>query len=298
MKLGIPKTMYYFLEPKWLYFFEYLKIDVITSCETNLDIINKGSNLISDEACLSLKIFMGHINYLIDKCDYLFVLQIDNFGLYNQTCANHMALYEIVKDKFDNIITATINKNEYKAFYEVGKQLKKKDIKKAYQYACIKYNKDIKRKQLINFNKLRSKKLKILIVSHPYIINDKLLCHDIYNFLNKNNCEIIKSNEFDPKITNKLANKITPNLYFKYSKESIGSIEYAKDKIDGIIFISTFPCGLDSIINELVIRKINIPYLNIILDDLSSQVGIETRLESFLDIVGERNEKNSFSKIS
>ena len=63
------------------------------------------------------------------------------------------------------------------------------------------------------------------------------------------------------------------------------SIEYAKDKIDGIIFISSFPCGPDSLVNELVIRKIKIPCINIVLDDLDALAGIETRLESFMDIL-------------
>ena len=57
------------------------------------------------------------------------------------------------------------------------------------------------------------------------------------------------------------------------------------DKIDGVIFLSTFPCGLDSLVNELIIRKLDKKCLNIVLDDLDSFAGIETRLESFVDIV-------------
>ena len=55
--------------------------------------------------------------------------------------------------------------------------------------------------------------------------------------------------------------------------------------INGIIFLTTFPCGLDSLANELVMRKINIPYLNLVIDDLDSLSGIETRIESFIDIL-------------
>jgi len=42
---------------------------------------------------------------------------------------------------------------------------------------------------------------------------------------------------------------------------------------------------LDSLVNELVMRKISKPYLNLIIDDLDSNTGLETRLESFIDIV-------------
>lgn len=97
--------------------------------------------------------------------------------------------------------------------------------------------------------------------------------------------EIIYSDQFNNELSNKLSKKISDNLYWKYSKESLGSIIIAKNKIDGIIFLSTFPCGLDSLANELVMRSIKLPYLNIVIDDLDSLSGLETRIESFIDIL-------------
>ena len=58
-----------------------------------------------------------------------------------------------------------------------------------------------------------------------------------------------------------------------------------KEKIDGIVFLTAFPCGLDSLVNELVMRKIDKPYLNLVIDDLDSLAGMETRIESFVDII-------------
>jgi len=77
-------------------------------------------------------------------------------------------------------------------------------------------------------------------------------------------------------------------LYWKYSKESAGAVELAKNNVDGIVFISSFPCAPDSMVNELIIRKIKLPYLNIIIDDLNSLAGIETRIESFIDIIEQK----------
>ena len=108
---------------------------------------------------------------------------------------------------------------------------------------------------------------------------------DIIKYLKKENVEIIYSDKFDTKKTNVLSHKLSENLYFKYSKESIGSIIYAMDKIDGIIFITSFPCAPDSLVNELVMRKINKPYINLIIDTSQSFTGFETRLESFLDVL-------------
>ena len=57
------------------------------------------------------------------------------------------------------------------------------------------------------------------------------------------------------------------------------------NKIDGIIFVSAFPCAPDSLVNELVMRKIKKPYINLILDNNFSFTALETRLESFIDVL-------------
>ena len=66
---------------------------------------------------------------------------------------------------------------------------------------------------------------------------------------------------------------------------NVDSKIYCKEKIDGIVFLTAFPCGLDSLVNELVMRKIDKPYLNLVIDDLDSLAGMETRIESFVDII-------------
>ena len=49
---------------------------------------------------------------------------------------------------------------------------------------------------------------------------------------------------------------------------------------------------VDSLVNELVLKKITKPTLNIIIDSQTSEIGLETRLESFIDILKERKEND------
>ena len=49
------------------------------------------------------------------------------------------------------------------------------------------------------------------------------------------------------------------DLYFKCSKDNAGSISLCLPYIDGILFITTFPCGLDSLVNEVIMRRIKKP---------------------------------------
>ena len=289
MKIGIPKALYYYyFIMKWKYFFDYLNIEIVT-VDTNKEIITKGDSYASSEMCLSLKIFFGHIDYLKDKCDYILIPNINNFGTYNQMCSNFSSLYDLVNNLFDvKILTYEINylkhKNEKKGLIKIGRQLgfKTKLLKKAYKIACIKYNKEQKQLIIDNMNKLNSGNKKILIVGHPYNLYDNYLGKIIIKNLEKYPLELIYSDLFNQ---DDLSFYLSENIYWKYSKKTLSAIAYCQNKIDGIIFISTFPCGIDSLVNELVMRKISLPYLNLVIDDLDAITGIETRIESFIDII-------------
>ena len=292
-KVGIPRSLfYYYYGDIWKSFFSSLKIPYIISQKTNKNIMERGIKKAGDEMCLSLKNYLGHIDYLKNKCDLIIVPRICNYKTNNQTCTNFWATYDIVNNIFDKKLLSynidlekgnTLKKGLYKIGKELGKE--KKEIKKAYKKAIYEHNL-IKNKNIeITNNKLKSNKTKILIISHPYNTYDSLIGQEIIDYLEKANAEIIYSDKFDSRKTLKLSRKISDNLYFKYSKESIGALIYAMDKIDGIIFISSFPCAPDSLVNELTIRKIKKPNINIIIDSEMAFTGIETRLESFLDVI-------------
>jgi len=295
IRIGIPRSLFYYYDGYFLKnFFEYLDFDVVISPETNRNIIDEGIKYSNDEMCLSLKTFLGHISYLKDKCDYILIMRIDNYGRFEQTCTNFLSLYDIVNNLFDikllNInINYVNNENMYKELKEIGKKfgISSSKIKIAYKSSLIKTQKYNKKLEMINTNKIYKEGLKILLISHAYNCNDKYIGKPIIEYLEKNKVNVILSNNFDKKIK-KLSYKLCPNLYWTYNKENIGSLVNIYDKIDGVIFLSSFPCGPDSLVNELVIRKINKPYLNLIVDDLDSLTGIETRLESFVDILEQR----------
>lgn len=161
-------------------------------------------------------------------------------------------------------------------------------MKEAHNSALIKTKKHNKNLITINKNKLYKNGLKILLVAHAYNTHDKYIGETVIKFLECNNINVIYSNHFESNKIKELSYKYCPNLYWYYNKENIGSLVSVYDKVDGIIFLSSFPCGPDSLVNELVIRKIKKPCLNIIIDDLNSLTGIETRLESFIDILEQK----------
>lgn len=293
IKIGIPRTLYCYSEGKFLkYFLEELNFEVIISPMTNNEIKDLGNKYASDEMCSSLKYFLGHVAYLVDKCDYILNVRLDNCGLYNQGCTNYIGTYDLINNLFNkSIININIDHYNCRTLYrELLKifnefNVDKKQIKNAYLFSKIKISKEKKKDVITNTNKLYLKKTKVLLVGHEYNLYDEYISGDIIKYLQKNDIEIIYSNLFDKEKLRTLSKIYSEDMYFKSGRESLGACLYARNDIDGIIFLTTFPCGPDSLVNEYITHKIDIPYLNIIIDNANSDTGIETRLESFIDII-------------
>ena len=66
--------------------------------------------------------------------------------------------------------------------------------------------------------------------------------------MEKEGFDIIYSDLLDKSMCRKLSKNISKELYWKYSREAIGAYEMVKNRIDGVVFLSTFPCGLDSLV--------------------------------------------------
>jgi len=108
----------------------------------------------------------------------------------------------------------------------------------------------------------------------------------VVSYLEKENIEIIYSYEVPKNKINEYAYKISPKVHWTMNKELLAAFSYFKDKVDGTIIISAFPCGPDSLTNEMMIRKKkDNKVLLLTFEDLNSNIAIITRLESFLDMM-------------
>jgi predicted nucleotide-binding protein (sugar kinase/HSP70/actin superfamily) len=129
-------------------------------------------------------------------------------------------------------------------------------------------------------------KLKILIVSHSYNVNDYLLGRPILERLVSLGATPIIAEIVERTAAVKHAREISPTLNYSYNQELLGAIALYKEQIDGIILLTAFPCGPDSLVNEVIIRKIkDKPIISLLMDEQQGNAGLETRIESFIDII-------------
>lgn len=295
--IGIPRgLLYYKYGLMWETFLFSLGVKYIVSPETDKQIITKGINIAVDETCLPSKIYLGHVDWLIEKSDLILVPRLADFGKSGTVCTKHQAMYDVITNTFrprsPKLLEFELEKDnleaEVAAFLRMGKALGKKraQVMLAYWNAKQTYKAD----RMVSLREqkklLVSDKLKILVISHMYNANDMFVGKPIFSIIEQLGAVPIKGNIIDEKTAIRKAEELSQTLPWIYNRELLGAIaEYRKD-VDGIILMSSFPCGPDSMVNEIIVRRVkDIPILNLILDGQDALAGMETRLESFIDII-------------
>lgn len=313
LNIGIPRALSYFdYFPMWQTFFNHLGFKITISSPTTKDILNKGVSLCVDDACLPVKIFHGHVADLVGKVDAIFVPRLISVSPGEFICPKFIGLPEMIKNSIKNLPPLLIfNYNLHKdtedkknAFYDLGRQLglSSRSIEKAYKEAISRqYIYEVMLESGQNplailhpkekWDKLDSCKGVIGIIAHSYLVCDRYISMDIVRKIRNKGYDVrVVGNVSQKKIEDNL--KAMPKrLFWSYGKKLLGSgMEWLKgNEVDGIIFLSSFACGIDSFIEELIqrfnARKLKLPYTVFTVDEHSGQAGFDTRLEAFLDML-------------
>ena len=126
----------------------------------------------------------------------------------------------------------------------------------------------------------------MLIAAHSYVIEDPYMGRTVTDYLKKAGVIPLRADLVDRDAALKHSRELSPTCKWEINREILGGIRQHKDDVDGIILLSAFPCGPDAMVNELIARRVSgVPLLNLVLDSQSGTAGVETRLESFIDII-------------
>ena len=302
MKIGIPRALlYYRYHVLWNTFFQELGIETVISPHTNKTLMDAGSHYAIDENCLSSKLFFGHVSALEGKCDAVFVPRIANYGKDGVMCSSFEGLYDMAVNTFrDHDIdffncTVSIQQKcpEEQAYIMLGVSLGASEAKarEAYQKSYQAWQAAQKAHIAEEEARLHDDRIKILVVGHSYNLYDEYIGKPILKGIEQLDAVPICSDAVDLKQAQEDSLNICKSVPWIMSRELLGSIAKYHNDVDGIILLTAFPCGPDSMINEMIIRRIkDRPILNLLLDSQDGNAGIETRLESFIDIIRFRKE--------
>ena len=298
MTIGIPKALlYYQYGILWESFFRELGCDVAVSDSTNEVIFQDGVRDSVSECCLPAKAFLGHVLSLRDRCDYILSPYATKKKGGDTICTRFWGMGDVIRCTYPGVtlLEYDISEANIKSFSRMGKQLGKSLslARHAYEYAAAAQRLHDKKLRDAQSGLLSAGGLKVLLAGRSYVMHDPYISGSLINTLSELGSVIFYSDRFNQKDTLRHSLDISPRLYWTASREVVGSIAAHKKSIDGVLMLTVFPCAPDALACEMAIRVIDdIPIALILLDGLQGEAGLQTRIESFIDILSERKANN------
>ena len=331
MKIGFPRALYYFdYFPFWAGFFYRLGIEVITSPPTHRQIMEQGLKKASDETCLPLKLMAGHIQALTNV-DAVFLPRMVSVEENTYSCPKFLGIPEtllpavplgipvlsvvlnwrkskrqILKDLQDFGIQLGKNRTEIRKAFIEGQAWQKRyeDSKGAgwdFEDSLREIERATKGLTMSQSTPIPSSipakdkdidRLRISLVGHSYLTLESYANLDILRRL-REKAEVELTEHVNQEEVNAHLLGLRKKLFWSHAKQIYGSgNKFVKDpQVDGVIYLSCFGCGTDSMVQEMlarIAREQHKPYMVVTLDEHSGEAGLVTRLEAFLDMVERR----------
>ena len=300
-RIGIPRALlYYRYGPLWTTFLTELGREVVLSRLTDRGTVERGGQLSNDECCLASKIYMGHVDELVGRCDAVFVPCLDNVGLFRDFCTKFQALPDLVRNTFYEqnlqVVSCLVNKRFEKrglrdGMLELGENLgaTPREAKRAWR-AAIHAQDAAEREAVAAQQRVLAARpddgITILLAAHPYLAHDPYMGGAIADMAADMGVTLLHTDRFDRKTALKRSADFSDTLPWVVNREIVGAIMALHDQVDGILLVSAFPCGPDSMTDDAIIRCIQgKPILNLTVDAQTGTAGLETRIESFVDIL-------------
>lgn len=328
MKIGIPQSLLYgYYYPFWKTYFEELGIEVITTPATTKSIIDKGVKASVPEICVPIKVYIGHVITLLEqKVDYVFVPRFVSVKKDQYFCPKFMGLPDMIRHsmegveekllmpfintKSDNIADAFKN-NIFGEKFPLNHKQNKKAIEKAEKVwlEFRKYSKEgysameasaiaLGRASKEAFRPLYEGKVDVTIglLGYVYNIYDPFISMDILSKLREMGVRVKTFEMLEEEDFNRQLKTMPKTLFWTFSDKLLaaGYHFYNDEEVDGLIHVTAFGCGPDSLLGKLLELDASIykkPFMTVRVDEHSGENHLQTRIEAFVDMIKRKKSK-------
>ncbi|MGD8399514.1 MAG: acyl-CoA dehydratase activase-related protein [Bacillota bacterium] len=315
MKIGIPHSLFaaYHL-PYWRKLLSGLNLEIVMSEASNKTIADLGSKLLPHEFCIPVKVCVGHIVKLMEqKVDLILLPSMNSGNRDNFFCPKLIGLSDIVKHTVgldENCCFAPeINCNGLQINMT---KLPQQKITSPSRFKQIESQANRYWQQFLRqcrtdkltlsaMNRLPKTNqsgcgITIGLLGYAYVLYDPFISKGVFRKLIDLGGTIRTWEMVEPVVIAANLKTLKRPLYWNFSKIVFGAgLAFLKGpEVDGVIYVSTFGCGPDSIVTKLLsieAGKLQKPLLLVNLDEHSESGHLQTRLEAFVDMLAERKEQ-------
>ena len=324
-KVGIPRALlYYQYYPMWKTFFEELGAEVTVSPPTTQTMLSAGSSRVVAETCLPVKVFLGHILSLVGECDCIFIPAIRSVRSKIYNCSKFLGLPDMTKAVIPESppildIDIDINKGKgklYQAIYRLGRYFTWNPLK-VRRAGMVAWQTHLNYRELMSSHGLTPPQAierisgtpetepkvrpspstptrsTVALIGHSYLLYDEHINYQLTHRLEKASNRVVTPEMLTQQELEAAIVRLVGTAYWTYEEELVGAGgHYLQSGADGVIGIMAFGCGPDSLMMDVVHRQTNMlkstPFMSLALEEHTSEAGMVTRLEAFLDMIERR----------
>ncbi|MDD5016907.1 MAG: acyl-CoA dehydratase activase-related protein [Eubacteriales bacterium] len=295
MKIGIPKGLLYSKYHVFAKtFFEEIGAEIVESPDTNREILDSGVKYCVDDACLPIKVFHGHVAWLRGKCDYILVPRFMSMEKRKSVCPMFCGLIEMIKNSLPEtprLIDCPVYSLEEKSirtWAEKAGQCLTTNITALRSAFYIAMNKQKEYRSGFIDNTCV---YKTALIGHTYLIHDRFINMNLVNKLHNLGIGVLTHEYAGNAGVKAEAGKLFKQPFWYFARQYYGAAVhlYRRQKVDGIIYVSAFSCGIDSVVVELIKDAIeDFPFMILKIDEHTGEAGFNTRLEAYADMLKRR----------
>ncbi len=130
----------------------------------------------------------------------------------------------------------------------------------------------------------------VAVIGHPYLLSDSLVNKNLFRWLREAGasilpCSMLKAKDLEAEM------RRLPDLSWSYERELLAASSFFSrlPNVDGLLYLTSFGCGPDSMVVEMVRREVvsagGKAFLEVVLDEHSAESGVRTRAEAFVDLL-------------
>lgn len=315
MLLGIPRGHFFYDYKRFIEeIFANTDVRLVFGKENDEKILYRGIKATIDEACVPVKLVAGQVEWLADRTDRVLIPRIMKDFRGRWLCPKLLGLPEMcsaVKNRDKLLVTDPIYFNDRKRTKNIfgklcvdmgiGRKYFRDNFKRAYDIqqgiACghISSYKETSWEFVPNAPGKDEIMLpatkRVFLAGHPYNVYDSFFNKDIIRKLYELGIETVTEKNVERKEMEKAVadSKFIKAPFWEAFVRSFGSAVCLKKEVDGIIYLSSFSCGTDSFISEMIrIYISDVPVMVLKFDGQKGAAGYETRLEAFSDLLERR----------
>jgi predicted nucleotide-binding protein (sugar kinase/HSP70/actin superfamily) len=310
IQIGIPRALYYYRYfPLWETFFQELGFEVIVSKPSHRGLVEEGFKFADDDTCIPIKMAYSHTLNIRDHVDFLFIPRLVSIEPRTCCCPRMAGLPEMLKYSIPGLPTVLdpyvderyrdshLDDSLSKMAIQLGKG--PKEIKGAYQKGKLAYQ--VFREKMERGERVPELYARpdgedqgektIAVVGHPYCLYDPYFNFNLLKILGDARISVYTQERVSQGRIDHEILKLKKDVYWSSGREILGaSLHFLHlDQVDGLIYVTCFACGIDSMIEPLINHRFHENgkkvYLCLMIDEHTGPAGVGTRLEAFLETV-------------